>query len=233
MALLPRAQLVVHPRGARHMADPRRLVAGSKQVYGEALFSQLYGEIRPVPAERMLVTHDGMWLELEGRPLELIHTEGHARHHQCIVDPDGAGVFTGDSFGVSYRELDTPTGPFIFPTTTPVHFDPEAAHATIERILARDLQVAYLTHFSRVDGLARLGADLHADLDAFVGLTETAVRRDDPDDWLETAIRSYLCGRLRDQGYPGPADAMEAALQIDATLNAQGLLWWWRHRRVA
>ena len=58
--------------------------------------------------------------DLNGRRLQTLHTEGHARHHYVLNDPASRGVFTGDNFGISYRELDTANGEFIYPTTTPV-----------------------------------------------------------------------------------------------------------------
>ncbi len=93
-------------------------------------FAALYGEIVPIPAERVLVAEDGLRLRLAGRELELIHTPGHALHHYCIVDRAAGAIFSGDNFGISYRDLDTARGAFIFPTTTPVHFDPQAMHAS-------------------------------------------------------------------------------------------------------
>ena len=99
---LPNLKVVVHPRGAQHMATPEKLIAGVKAVYGEEHYRELYGEILPVPAERIIATTDGQRLELAGRPFEFIHTPGHAGHHHCIVDVEHGGVFTGDTFGVSY-----------------------------------------------------------------------------------------------------------------------------------
>ena len=144
MRSLPNARCVVHPRGSRHMADPSKLMAGTRAVYGEERTERLYGEIRPIDESRLLVPEDGTEITLGSRPLEVFYTEGHARHHYCIHDPESGGVFTGDSFGVSYRALDTAAGAFVFPSTTPVHFDPEAAHAAIETILSRGPGHAYL-----------------------------------------------------------------------------------------
>ncbi|HEX7062657.1 MAG TPA: MBL fold metallo-hydrolase, partial [Woeseiaceae bacterium] len=152
---LPRAQAVLHPRGARHMIDPEKLVSGSIAVYGEARFRELYGEIRPIPEERVTIANDGQRFALGGRELTCLHTEGHARHHYCLWDPASRGVFTGDSFGISYREFDTARGPFIFPTTTPVQFDPEKAHEAIDRIMSFAPERVYLTHYSEVRDLPR------------------------------------------------------------------------------
>ena len=227
MACCPNARLVVHPRGAPHMVDPTRLVAGASAVYGAETFRALYGEILPVAAERVIEAGDGFELDLAGRRLYFLDTPGHARHHLCIHDAASAGVFTGDAFGLSYRELDVDGRPFIFPTTTPVQFEPEAAHASIDRIMALGPSVAYLTHFGRVADLPRLALDMHALLDAFVRLAEAApadgARRHA---WLVAELESLLISRLRRHGCRLSDAALRALLAHDVDLNAQGLGIW-------
>lgn len=226
MAALPNATAVLHPRGARHMSDPTRLIEGSKAVYGEEAFHQLYGEIRPIPAERIRTVDDGEKLALAGREFEFIHTEGHARHHYCIVDAAASAVFTGDCFGISYRELDTAAGPFIFPTTTPVQFDPDAAHATIRRLLSYRPERAFLTHFSCVAAPATLAPQLHRDLDAYVRISVARRDDDDPEASIRAALREWTYVRLDEHGFdPDPA-VRDEILQMDMALNAQGLAVW-------
>jgi glyoxylase-like metal-dependent hydrolase (beta-lactamase superfamily II) len=226
MASLPNATAVLHPRGARHMIDPSRLVEGSKAVYGEEAFNALYGEIRPIPAERLQVVEDGERLSLGGREFEFIHTEGHARHHYCIVDAAAEAVFTGDCFGISYRELDTAAGPFIFPTTTPVHFDPEAAHATIRRLLSYKPRQAFLTHYSCVHAPAALAPQLHRDLDEYVKIALAHRDDTDPEASIRAALRDWMFARLDAHGFdPDPA-LRDEILRLDIALNAQGLAIW-------
>lgn len=226
MKALPEATLVVHPRGARHMADPSRLIAGSRAVYGAQAYDELYGTICPVPADRIQTTEDAETLTLGSRTLTFLHTPGHAKHHHCIHDSGSSAVFTGDTFGLSYRELDVDGRPFIFPTTTPVHFDPDAAHSSIERIRACRPEAVYLTHYSRVEGVDALADSLHADLDVFVALTEQALSREDAQAWLTEAITAHLFARLEAHGYQG-SQAL-SVLEMDIALNASGLLVWGR-----
>ncbi|MFO7650890.1 MAG: MBL fold metallo-hydrolase [bacterium] len=120
MRALPNARAVLHPRGAPHLIDPTRLVAGSIQVYGEALYRQLYGELIPIPAERVVIAEDRQRIVLGGRTFEFIDAPGHAKHHHCPIDLDYREVYSGDNFGICYREFDTARGPFMLPTTTPV-----------------------------------------------------------------------------------------------------------------
>ena len=156
MGELPNALCVIHPRGAPHMADPAKLIAGTQGVYGEEKAFELYGDIVPIPAERIVVAGDEDSFSFGGREVRALHTEGHARHHYCLHDPYSRGVFTGDSFGISYRDLDTDKGEFIFPTTTPPHFEPVEAHKAVDRIMAQQPAKLYLTHYSRVDDVERL-----------------------------------------------------------------------------
>ncbi len=99
-----------------------------------------------------------------------LDTPGHAKHHNAIHDERANVCFTGDVFGLSYREFDTANGPFILPTTSPVQFDPDELHASIERLVALKPAAMYLTHFSRVEDVARLATDLHEQIDAMVTL---------------------------------------------------------------
>jgi len=138
MEVLPEAQLVLHPRAVRHMVDPSRLWEGTVQVYGEEIAQRLYGELVPVDAARILTAEDGFELDFNGRPLLFIDTPGHARHHYSIYDDRTRGFFTGDTFGMAYRELALPDKPYIMPTTTPVQFDPGAWYRTLDRYLAFD-----------------------------------------------------------------------------------------------
>lgn len=227
MAALPNATAVLHPRGAAHMADPARLVAGSIAVYGETLFRSLYGEIVPIPGERILTVDDGAVLELAGRRLQFLHTEGHARHHYCIFDHGSDSIFSGDTFGLSYRDLDTDNGPFIFPSTTPVQFDPDAALASVDRLMSLAPKAIYLTHYSRVTELGRLAEDLKASIRAHAAI---ALECGEDIDALEERIREHLFRRMDDHGCRRDPDWREEIVGQDVKLNAQGLKVWLSRR---
>ena len=227
MAKFPNARLVVHPRGARHMAEPARLVAGVTQVYGAEYVTRVYGEIVPVPAERIIEAPDGQVISLAGRELLCLDTPGHARHHICIVDRKTGGVFSGDTFGLSYREHDVDGRPFIFPTTTPTQFDPVAMHASIERILSLRPEAIYLTHYGRVDNVRQLAADLGRRIDALVSMAQTVacggVARHQANKEL---ITRYLLAELSAHGCQLPTEHALDIWETDLELNAQGLEVW-------
>ena len=226
MQQLPRARLLVHPRGARHMIDPGALWAGATAVYGEEEMARSYGALVPVPAARVATSSDGMTIDLAGRPLLLADTPGHARHHHCVWDAASRGWFTGDTFGLSYREFDTAQGPWIVPTSTPVQFDPEALRASIQRLLSFDPACMYLTHFSRVGEVPRLGRLLLQLLDEMVAMARTL--RDAPDrhEALKRGQMALFLRSLRAHGVQTGEAQIAQLLGIDLELNAQGMAVW-------
>ncbi len=231
MQHLPNAKAVLHPRGAPHMIDPAKLVKGSQAVYGERRFAAMYGDIEPIAAARIEVVSDEQEFDLAGRTLRCLFTEGHARHHYCLADPASRGVFTGDSFGVSYRELDTAAGEFIFPTTTPVHFDPPEAHKAIDRIMAEQPERLYLTHYSRVSDLPRLADDMHLRLDAFVEIATRHAVDANRTTAMHRTMFHYLKDALRAHGFHADDERLHALLDMDIELNTMGMEYWLDHRQ--
>lgn len=227
MQQLPRARLLVHPRGARHMADPTALRAGAVAVYGEAEVQRSYGELRPVSAERIVVAGDGQRLELAGRPLLCLDTPGHCRHHLCLWDPTSAAFFTGDAFGLSYRELDGPLGPFILPTTTPVQFDPEAMRASVLRLLSHAPRKMYLTHYGPVADVESLAEQLLELLEAMVERA-LALRQAGPDRHarLVDALRALYLERAAARRVLLSPETVAQLLAVDIELNAAGIGVW-------
>ena len=226
MRHLPNACCVVHPRGARHLADPAKLVAGSIAVYGEERYRQLYGEIVPVPEGRMRVPADGERITLGRRTLELVHTPGHALHHYCVVDLDHRRIFSGDNFGISYRDFDVDGRAFIFPTTTPVHFDPEAMIASVDRLMSHDPVAIYLTHFGEVRDLERLSRELKQRVAAFAGLGRRLAAAPGRTAAMRSEMFALLSAWLDEHGYAGDAALRHRLLDDDVELNVQGLEVW-------
>ncbi|WP_374562771.1 MBL fold metallo-hydrolase [Ideonella sp.] len=227
MQALPNARLLVHPRGARHMIDPSALYQGALAVYGQAEMERSYGELVGVDAERVQTSTDGMTITLGARTLELIDTPGHALHHHCVWDPVSRGWFTGDTFGISYRELDNPAGePFVFPASTPVQFQPDALRGSLARLLAREPEVVYLTHYGRLDQVPSLGRQFLRMLDDVVALGRAV--RDDPQrhDALCRGLRALYLRSAREHGCRLADSAIDEILAIDIELNAQGMAVW-------
>jgi glyoxylase-like metal-dependent hydrolase (beta-lactamase superfamily II) len=233
MHKLPNARLVVHPRGARHMVDPARLIASATTVYGDAEFKRIYRTIRPVDANRIIEAPDGFRLDFNGRPLLFLDTPGHARHHYCILDERYQSFFTGDTFGLSYREFDVDGMEFVFPTTTPVQFDPVAAHGSLDRLMSYHPSYAFLTHYGRVGHLARHADEMHDLIDAHVTLA-LKLRAYGPgrSAALGEELGSLLLNRILGHGCKLPEEEIRSLLSLDVGLNAQGLENWLDHSKA-
>jgi hydroxyacylglutathione hydrolase len=227
MASCPNAMLTVHPRGARHMIDPSRLRAATVAIYGEAETRRIYGELLPVPAPRVIETPEGASVRLAGRELSFLETPGHARHHVAVLDSASGHIFAGDTFGLSYRELDEDGKQFSFPTTSPSQFDPSALHRSIDRMLALGPGAIYVTHFGQVREPARLAADLHRLIDAHAALGERhrgagAARRR----LLEEGISNLVLAERERHGWRLAEEKVLEVFALDIELNAQGLESW-------
>jgi len=223
MRELPRATAVVHPRAAPHMIDPAKLIAGTRAVYGDALYTSLYGEILPIARDRLVIAQDGQRFDFAGRTFECVHTPGHAMHHQAIVDHGAVSIFTGDTFGISYREFDTVNGPWIMPTTTPTQFDPGQLKASIVRLMQFRPRRLYLTHYSEVAQCARLANDMYEAIDDFVRIARASGLDQAR---TQVGLRSWAHSSLRDHGCEMDIDSIDSILDKDFELNAAGLAAW-------
>ncbi|MCB1876200.1 MAG: MBL fold metallo-hydrolase [Chromatiales bacterium] len=228
MHYLPRAKLVIHPRGARHMIDPSALQTGATEVYGEERFHESFGELYPIAAERVIEAPDGFRLDLNGRQLEFLDSPGHARHHFCVYDSLSQGFFTGDTFGLSYREFDTEQGAFVFATTTPVQFEPDAWMNTLDRLMGYRPQRMYLTHFGEVIDVERLADDLRRSIETFAGIARDEARagKDDLHGRIAAAMQDTLLQGLKQHGCRLSGETLRVLLEMDVELNTQGLLVW-------
>jgi glyoxylase-like metal-dependent hydrolase (beta-lactamase superfamily II) len=140
---LPNATLYVHERGAPHLVDPSKLVASASRIYG-TLMDRMWGEVAPVPPERMVALRDGDRLDVAGHHLDVLYTPGHAVHHVAFHDRDEGSLFLGDVGGVRM-----PGCGYVRPPTPPPDLDLEAWDASIDRLTALRVPVFYVTHFGR------------------------------------------------------------------------------------
>ena len=223
---LPNARLVVHPRGARHMIDPSQLIAGATAVYGAEEIQRSYGQLLPVDAARVDIANDDHVIHLAGRELVCLDTPGHARHHMSLYDARSRAFFPGDTFGLSYREFDTDKGAFILPTTTPVQFEPEALHTSIERMLGYTPQQMFLTHYSRVTEVARLAQDLHEQIDAMVAIARKHAGDPQRHERITADLADLYTSRAAAHGCALSVARVRELLAMDIELNAQGLEVW-------
>jgi glyoxylase-like metal-dependent hydrolase (beta-lactamase superfamily II) len=228
MRELPGATLVAHPRGARHLVDPAKLWAGTVGVYGAAATQDLYGDPIPVAAERVVEAPDGFSLDLGARRLRFLDAPGHARHHFVVLDEATRGFFTGDTFGLSYRQTDGgPNGPFFFTSTTPVQFDPPALHATLDRLMAEKPERLYLTHYGMAQGnVADHAAALHRSIDEHVRVARAAPAGPGRHQAIKAGLTALLIAEMTRHAVPLPQAEVVEIFGNDLELNSQGLEVW-------
>jgi len=232
MQLLPNATLLVHPYGARHMIDPAKLETGSRVVYGDEMFDRIYGKLIPVEESRVRIMNDGESAELGNRQLTFMDTPGHARHHFCVYDSLTNGWFTGDTFGLSYREFDTENGAFLLPTTTPIQFDPEPLKESVRKLVEVGPDYMYLTHYGRVDDVQRLAKVMLQGIDVLVGIAEKYRDHESRTEKIETAMSDWLIDGLEKHGVTLGKERCLELLHSDIKLNTQGIEIWLDRDRV-
>lgn len=230
MQLLPNATLLAHPYCARHMIDPAKLEAGARAVYGDSRFDRIFGRLIPVEETRTQIMNDGDEASLGERKFRFIDTPGHARHHFCVHDSQTNGWFTGDTFGLSYREFDTANGAFILPTTTPVQFDPDALKESVRRLASGQPDYMYLTHFGRVGNVQQLTEKMLEGVDAYAAFGEQFKNADSRRKKIEAAMAEWLLAGLATHGVSLGREECLQLLQDDITLNTQGIECWLDYR---
>jgi glyoxylase-like metal-dependent hydrolase (beta-lactamase superfamily II) len=210
------------------MIDPSKLLAGAAEVYGgmEAI-RRLYGDVLPAPADRVVEAPEGAVVELGGRTLRMLDAPGHAKHHFVVHDPATRGFFTGDTFGISYREFDDVRGPFMYPTTTPVQFDPPALRSSVERMLAERPERMYLTHYGMIEGrIPEAAAAMLEAVDGHVAVARSAPEGPGRQAAIRAGLVEQLVGLLSRRGWKGTREEALEAYATDLDLNAQGLEFW-------
>lgn len=225
MQACPQATLLAHPRAARHLIDPARLVASATKVYGAEAFAKLYGTIDPIPAGRVQTLEDGASVSLGAATLRFLHTRGHANHHFVVHDEAQDTVYTGDTFGLVYPALQR-AGRFAYPSTSPTDFDGPAALASVERIRALKPGGVAPTHYGRFDDVEAIAAQLVRWLELSTTLCDEATQSGDEQGTLEQRIRWKLQQQLEIEASRAGLAVTEAdrkLMNFDLELNAQGL----------
>jgi glyoxylase-like metal-dependent hydrolase (beta-lactamase superfamily II) len=221
----PNATLLAHPRAAKNLIDPARLIAGATQVYGAERFAKLYGTIAPIPAARVRSLEDGESFELGDATLTALHTAGHAWHHFAVDDPALSTVYTGDTFGLVYPALQR-NGRFALATTSPTGFHAAEARKSIDRILALGREAACLTHFDEVRDLHECARQLRAWVrrsEAWVDeAAATTLPAKELETWMSGELREAIAADTSARGLTLTASDWEL-LALDIELNGQGL----------
>ena len=233
LAACPNATLLAHPRAAKNLIDPAKLIAGATHVYGEERFAKLYGTIEPIAAERVKTLADGETFELGGAKLQVLHTAGHAWHHFAVDDPVLSTVYTGDTFGLVYPALQRGIR-FALATTSPTGFHAAEAHKSIDRILALGRDAACLTHFDEVRDLEECARQLRQWIDlSEQWVTDAAaspLQSKDNETSLSKKLRDAIAKDTSSRGLT-LTDEDWRLLALDIELNGQGLAYAAEERR--
>lgn len=220
---LPNAKIVVHPRGARHLIDPSKLIASAQQVYGES-FDRLFAPIEAIPEDRVIVADDGMVLEIgENRSLAFYDSPGHAYHHLVIHDPQSKGLFSGDAIGLTFPLFEELGVFYAIPTSSPTQFNPEAMMATIERVKKLGIANIHFTHYGTSRNAEEVMDRMLHMVPIYVKLAEKAYKNHPTWESIAEQLRKYYYAELKELGVPDNHPYLDS-LELDLELNAKGLL---------
>ncbi len=225
MRACPNATLLAHPRAARHLIDPTRLVASAQKVYGEQAFEALYGTIEAIDAARVRSLEDGERVTLGGAPLHFLHTRGHANHHFVVHDEQRGVVYTGDAFGLVYPALQRGQR-FAYPSTSPTDFDGPAAIASVKRVVELQPRAVALTHFGQFEDVQTIADQLIRWLELSTRLAEEGAKSGDEQGTLEQRFKWKLDQEFElaaSQAGLTLSDADRQLIRFDSELNGQGL----------
>ncbi|HEY7755153.1 MAG TPA: MBL fold metallo-hydrolase [Actinomycetota bacterium] len=221
----PQATVWVHERGARHLADPERLVASATRIYGDERMGELFGPVAPVPAQRIRSLADGDVIDLGDRTLSAAATPGHAKHHVALLDSRSGAVFTGDALGIHPPDLAV-----LRPATPPPDYDLELAVASIERIRSLAGEVVLFSHFGPVREVDRI-CDLA--VRRFREWTEAVRRAMEGTEDLDEIVAALEIEVRRDAATGSTADLDLGRLEVlsSVRMNAMGIIRYWQLRR--
>ena len=218
----PNATVVLHPKAARHLVDPSRLIAGARAVYGEQ-FDELFDPILPVPEERLLIRADGEKLTIgPDCTLEFLDSPGHANHHFSIYDPVSNGMFTGDTAGVYYCTLKSEGIDFFLPSTSPNQFSPDAMLASIARFRERKLDRLYFGHFGMSEQVEEAFRQVTEWLPIFVAEGEKVIAEGLGHDVLCDRLLAKVAEHLKPLGI-GDGHAVFDIIKLDLSVCAMGI----------
>jgi len=212
----------VHQRGARHLADPSRLMASARMVYGDAL-DHLFGVLAPVPADRIVALDDTGTVDLGGgRRLDSHYAPGHAKHHVGLIDSQTGDLYVGDAAGVYLPD----TGD-VRPATPPPDFDLETALASVRRFAALEPSRLLFSHYGPVERVGEILARSAEEIIVWVEETRRARRAGLDLDHAVAMVRDRTMARYAAMAPDAdPALAEKFERESSAAGNVEGIMSW-------
>jgi glyoxylase-like metal-dependent hydrolase (beta-lactamase superfamily II) len=218
----PALRVYVHEKGAPHMVDPAKLIASATRLWGDEM-DQLWGDMRPVPAEKLVILQGGERTTAGGRDLDVAYTPGHASHHVSYFSADTGIAFVGDTAGVRLQ-----AGRVILPPTPPPDIDLDAWRDSVARISAWRPGTLFITHFGPYAPVAAHLTEVADHLDLTSGLVRASLLRPGTDEEREAWFTDEIRRELRRRMTEADAQAYEVAGRFD--LNWRGLARYWRKK---
>ena len=232
----PNATILAHPRAGRHIADPRRLVAGATEIYGAQRLLEIYGVVEPVDEARIRTLEDESVVELGTRSLRFLHTPGHAKHHFAIHDATSNSVIAGDAFGLTYRQLDRDGKCYVGYVCSPPEFDPAAGKQSIRRILDTGAERVFVTHFGEFSRLREGAEQLARSLDNYDAAVNEAADGEltgQPlEDWCRECAESIIVAELRRSGLDPEDKEVAFWAKTELMVSSKGLAFLATRRRA-
>lgn len=208
------------------MVSPDALIKSAIMVYGKERFGQLYGEVLPVPEDRVEKIEDGDQRDFGRSTLEFFYSHGHAYHHMSVVDHGSDSIFSGDSFGLYYPPLQE-GGMFIYPATTPTQFDSSASIETVHKTTSYGKATIYPTHFGPLKDQKEAKEQLITDLQEMEGYVQRISEMDlsgkELMDYARTTVNDYYMKKFETLKGRSITATERAYLEMDLELNGQGI----------
>jgi glyoxylase-like metal-dependent hydrolase (beta-lactamase superfamily II) len=225
LAKFPHIEVVVHQRGAPHLADPSKLLASAGRLYQNDM-DQLWGEVRAVDKTRLKVIDGGERLIAAGRELETAYTPGHASHHVSYFDLASRVAFVGDTAGIC-RGVST----YVMPPTPPPDIDVEAWQQSAEKILAWDPDTLFLTHFGPRHGARQHLQAMFDNIGTWSGIVKRLLADPAIDD--DERLRRFVDEAMLDiTRRVGEAQAHDYVRAGGLNFSYQGLARYWRKKKA-
>jgi glyoxylase-like metal-dependent hydrolase (beta-lactamase superfamily II) len=218
----PRLKVLVHEKGAPHLVNPEKLLASAARLYGTEM-DRLWGEVRAVPADSLVLLAGGERVKAGGRELSVAYTPGHASHHVSYFSAETGIAFVGDTAGIKR----TVNG-YVLPPTPPPDIDPESWNASLDLIGQWRPETVFLTHFGPSANASVHIAEMRDNLSFVTDLVKTSLVREDSDEAREAWFTEQVRLELRRRLAVPDADAYEVAGRFD--LNWRGLARYLRKR---
>ena len=221
---LPRARLYVHPVGAPHLVDPAKLIASASRIYGEFM-APLWGEMLPVPEDRLVVLNDGEVMGSGASALRALDTPGHANHHLALQDEARGLIYTGDVAGL---RLDGRR--YVRPPTPPPEFDPDKWRASIVRLRGLSPRRLLLAHFGAYEDVAWHLDELLSRIWFWTGWVSAGLTRGEDVETTSESLRAMEDAVLAAVASGDPTLARRFEEAGNYRMSVDGIARWWRKR---